>query len=73
MNLHRTVSKASRRNRIDAAQEAAALKGEFRRADEELFRQGRGAEVVADRKRLLGGNADSTAEVLTVNGVRIKA
>jgi len=72
MNLQRIKTKLARLNLTKAAREATALKAEFRREDEALYRQGRGAEVLADRKRNLGGSATSRAEVLTVNGVKIR-
>jgi hypothetical protein len=73
MNLRRIATRISRLNLTKTAREAAALKSEFRHEDEELYRQGRGAEVLADRKKNLGGSATSRAELLTVNGVRIKS
>ena len=72
MNMRHMLTTFSRLNLSKAAREAAALKAEFRREDEGLRRQGRGAEVVADRKRSLGGSLNTRAEVLTINGVRVK-
>ncbi len=72
VNLRHLRTKLSRLNLTEAAREAAALKAQFRREDEELYRQGRGAEVLADRMKNLGMTESGRAEVLTVNGVRIK-
>ena len=72
INLRHIFTAFSRLNLSKAAREAAALKAEFRREDDELYRQGRGAEVLADRKRLLGGSLNTRAEVLTINGIKIK-
>ena len=54
VNLRHLKTKLSRLNLTEAAREAVALKAQFRREDEELCRQGRGAEVVADRMKNLG-------------------
>ncbi len=55
----------------DAAREATALKAQFRRDDEELYRQGRGAEVLADRMKNLGVTGAGKTRLLTINGVKI--
>ena len=55
----------------DAAGEATALKVQFRPDDEELYRQGRGAEVLADRMKNLGVTGASRTRLLTINGVKI--
>lgn len=73
MNMRHMFTNFSRLNLSKAAREAVALKTEFRREDEGLYRQGRGAEVLADRKKSLGGGSLNTrAEVLTINGTRVK-
>ena len=72
MNLRHMFTAFSRQNLSKAAREAVALKAEFRHEDEVLYRQGRGAEVLADRKRSFGGSLNTRAEVLTINGVRFK-
>jgi len=72
MNMRHMFTAISRQNLSKAAREAVALKAEFRREDEGLYRQGRGAEVLADRKRSLGGSLNTRAEALTINGIRIK-
>jgi hypothetical protein len=72
MNLRHLKTKLSRLSLTAAAREAAALKAQFRREDEELVRQGRGAEVIADRMKNLGLSESGKTEVMTVNGVRIK-
>ena len=72
MNLRHMFTAFSRLNLSKAAREAVALKADFRREDGVLYRQGRGAEVLADRKRLLGGSLNTRAEVLTINGIKIK-
>jgi len=72
MKLRHILTALSRLNLSKAARDAAALKAEFRREDEALYRQRRGAEVLADRKRSLGGSLNARAEVLTINGVRVK-
>lgn len=72
VKLRHLRTKLSRLDMTDAAREATALKAQFRRDDEELYRQGRGAEVLADRMKNLGMTESGRAEVLTVNGVRIK-
>jgi hypothetical protein len=71
VNLKSLWTKLAWLNLTEAAREASALKAQFRREDEELNRQERGAEVWAERKRLLGGTESDRAEVTTVNGVRI--
>jgi hypothetical protein len=55
----------------DAAREATTLKAQFRRDDDELCRQGRGAEVLADRMKNLGVTGTGRTRLLTVNGVTI--
>ena len=72
MNLRHMLTGFSRLNLSRAAREAVALKAEFRREDAALYRQGRGASVLVDRKRSLGGSLTSRTEVLTINGVRVK-
>lgn len=72
MNLRHFKTKLSRLNLTAAAREAAALKAQFRREDAELIRLGRGAEVIADRRKNLGISLSGEVELLTVNGVRIK-
>ena len=71
VNLRHFKTKLSRLNLTAAAREAAALKTQFRREDDELCRQGRGAEVVADRRKNLGVTSSGKTALLTVNGVRI--
>lgn len=73
MNLRHLRTKLSRLNLNEAAREAVALKGQFRREDEELYRQGRDDEVLADRKKSLGITSSGTSKLLTVNGVSIKS
>lgn len=73
VNLRHLKTKLSRLNFTEAAREAVALKAQFRREDEELCRQGRGAEVVADRIKNLGISGSGETRLLTVNGVRIKS
>ena len=73
VNLRHLKTKLSRLNWTEAAREAVALKAQFRREDEELCRQGRGAEVVADRMKNLGISGSGETRLLTVNGVRIKS
>ena len=73
VNLRHFKTKLSRLNLTEAAREAVALKTQFRREDEELCRQGRGAEVVADRMKNLGISGSGETRLLTVNGVRIKS
>ena len=73
VNLRHLKTKLSRLNLTEAAREAVALKAQFRREDEELCRQGRGAEVVADRRKNLGISGSGETRLLTVNGVRIKS
>jgi hypothetical protein len=53
MTLRNMFTAFSRLNLSKAAREAVALKAEFRREDDGLYRQARGAEVLADRKRSL--------------------
>ena len=72
MNMRHMFTAFSRLNLSRAAREAVALKAELRREDEALYRQGRGADVLADRKRSLGGSLNTRAEVLTINGIKIK-
>ena len=73
VNLRHFKTKLARLNLTEAAREAVALKTQFRREDEELCRQGRGAEVVADRMKSLGISGSGETRLLTVNGVRIKS
>ena len=73
VNLRHLKTKLSRLNLTEAAREAVALKAQFRREDEELCRQGRGGEVVADRMKNLGISGSGETRLLTVNGVRIKS
>lgn len=73
MNLRHLKTRLSRLNLTEAAREATALKAQFRREDGELCRQGRGAEVLADRMKNLGITDSSRARLLTVNGVRINS
>ena len=73
VNLRHFKTKFSRLNLTEAAREAVALKTQFRREDEELYRQERGAEVVADRMKSLGISGSGETRLLTVNGVRIKS
>lgn len=72
MNLRHLRTKLSRLNLTEAAREAAALKAQFRQEDEKLIREGRGAEVIADRKKNLGLSEPGKTKLLTVNGVRIQ-
>ncbi len=71
VNLRHLRTKLSRLNLTEAAREAAALKAQFRREDDELIRQGRGAEVIADRMKNLGISSSGKTRLLSVNGVRI--
>ena len=71
VNLRHLKTKLSRLDITDASREATALKAQFRRVDDELYRQGRGAEVLADRKKNLGVTGASRTRLLTVNGVTI--
>jgi hypothetical protein len=71
VKLRHLRTKLSRLDMSDAAREATALKAQFRRDDEELYRQGRGAEVLADRMKNLGVTETGRTRLLTVNGVRI--
>ncbi len=73
MKLRHFINRLSRLNLNKAAREATALKKEFRRQDEELYRQGRGDEVLADRKKSLGLSNSGSTRLLTVNGVKIKS
>jgi hypothetical protein len=73
VKLRHLKAKLSRLNLTEAAREASALKAQFRREDEELYRQGRGAEVLADRKKNLGIADSGTIRLVTVNGVRIES
>ena len=72
VNLRHIFTAFSRLNISKAAREAVSLKGELRLEDGGHYQQGRGAEVLADRKRWLGGSLDTRAEVLTINGIRVK-
>ncbi len=73
VKLRHLRTKLSRLNLTEAAREASALKAQFRREDKELCRQGRGADVVADRMKNLGLTGSGETRLLTVNGVRIKS
>lgn len=73
VKLRHLKTKLSRLDLTEAAREATALKAQFRREDAELYRQGRGDAVLADRMKNLGFTGTAKTEVLTVNGVRIKS
>ena len=72
-NVRHLRTKLSRLNLTEAAREAAALKAQFRREDANLYRQGREAEVLVDRKKNLGITGSGSTKLLTVNGVRLKS
>jgi hypothetical protein len=71
VKLRHLRRKLSRLDMTDAAREATALKAQFRRDDEELYRQGRGAEVLADRMKNLGVTGAGRTRLLTINVVKI--
>jgi len=73
VNLQRIKTKLARLNLTKADQAAAAQKAQFRRDDEAMIRAGRRGELLEQKLALLGGTRADRAEVLTVNGVRIKA
>lgn len=73
VNVRHLRTKLSRLDLTKAAREAVALKDQFRREDEDLYRQGRAAEVLADRKKDLGITGSGSTKLLTVNGVRLKS
>jgi len=70
MNLMRLKCKFARLNFSPAAKKAAALKAEFRREDEELYRQGRGKEVLRQNAALLGIDSTKKGRLIGYNGVR---
>lgn len=51
-----------------ADRETAALKAQFRREDEELRAQGRGDEIVARNRRLLGIREGAKSKLIGVGG-----
>ena len=71
VKLRHLWTKLPRLDTTDAAREATALKAQFRRDDDELCRQGRGAEVLADRMNNLGVTGVGRTRLLTVIGVTI--
>ena len=72
MNLRHLRTKLSRLNLTKADREIAALKEQFRREDAELRAQGRGAEIVARNRRLMGINEGEKTRLVGYGGVRFE-
>jgi len=72
MKVRHLVSKFSRLNLTKADREIAALKDQFRREDRELLRQGRGAEIVARNRQLMGIKEGEKMRLVGFGGVRFE-
>ena len=66
------MNKLSRLNLTKADREIVALKAQFRREDAELRRQGRGAEIVARNRRLMGIEEGERTRLVGFGGVRFE-
>jgi len=66
--LRHFLSRLRRLDLTEAAREATALKEQFRREDMELLAQGRGDEIVARDRRLLGIREGAKFKLVGFNG-----
>ena len=72
VNLRHFISKLRRLDLTQAAREATALKDQFRREDRELLAQGRGDEIAARNRRLMGIREGAKSKLVGFNGVRFE-
>jgi hypothetical protein len=72
VKLRHVVTKLSRLNLTKADREIAALKAQFRTEDQELVRQGRGAEIELRNRRLMGLKDGAKTRLVGFNGVRFE-
>ena len=72
VKLRHLISKLRRLNLTKADREVAALKDQFRRQDRELMAQGRGDEVAARNRRLMGIREGAKGKLVGFNGVRFE-
>ena len=72
VKLRHLISKLRRLNLTKADREVAALKDQFRREDRELLAQGRGDEVAARNRRLMGIREGAKGKLVGFNGVRFE-
>jgi len=72
MKVRHLVSKFSRLNLTTADREIAALKDQFRREDQELLQQGRGAEIAARNRQLMGIKEGEKMRLVGFGGVRFE-
>src|SRR5690349_3659289 len=72
VKLRHFISKLRRLNLTKADREVAALKDQFRREDRELLAQGRGEEVAARNRRLMGIREGAKSKLVGFNGVRFE-
>lgn len=72
VKLRHFNTKLSRLNLTKAAREAAALKADFRREDQALAAQGRGDEVWARNRRLMGIKEGARGRLVGFGGTRFE-
>lgn len=72
VKLRHFISKLRRLDLTQAAREATALKDQFRREDRELLAQGRGDEIAARNRRLMGIREGAKGKLVGFNGVRFE-
>ena len=65
-------TKIARLNFSEAAKRAAAIKAEFRREDEELYRQGKASEVLRKNAAAMGIDSSKRGRLIGFNGVRFE-
>lgn len=70
--VRNSISKLHRADLTAADRETAVLKEQFRREDEELRAQGRGDEIVARNRRLLGIREGAKGKLIGVGGKLFK-
>ena len=66
--VRQSTSKLHRADLTEADRETAKLKAQFRKEDEELRAQGRGDEIVARNRRLLGIREGAKGRLVGVGG-----
>lgn len=72
VKLRHFISKLRRLDLNKSAREATALKEQFRREDRELLAQGRGDEVAARNRRVMGIREGAKSKLVGFNGVRFE-
>ncbi len=70
--LRHFISKLRRLDLTKADREVTALKKQFRREDLELLAQGRGDEIAARNRRLMGIKDGAKTRLVGYNGVRFE-